>query len=727
MSGETQVSDLLNPLLIGTFGLVAVTTGATGLVVFLANRKRNWNRWLASFLVLISGNFLVQAIATSIGSGHDSLGLNQIASSEDWSSIGFLFLALDSPVLLYFSGLFPRRAQWIDRPLMLFLTCAPAVVFLILEGFTRALSSPSDVLDLPRLVFFLYLGSCYGAAAFRLLRACLEEPSMIMSDQVRVVAAGVAIVALPRVALVANDLGLAFWGMNDASAFVLRELPLRLVILWTLFAYLAREARRRATPARRDAALWITLTTGVALLALSLVWTFSSLILAWSNPSGSLWTTGAYAHHGLAYALRWLLFSAAMCYGIVRHEILAVDRFILGAASFAVFVIAEIPLVAIAVEFRGALFAAIVAAGCTVIAGVVGFGIKWRLDHLDSSAYLRTRALDAYRSLVASAIASRDLERRADEMERARKNLQISDREHSRLVAIAKWEEGSAIGQRLVLGRYDQMERLGSGGFATVHLARDRTTGDLVVLKRMRPEWTSDRAALDSALREMEVARRVSDPFLVAMHELARDGDELVLVLEYVPGGNLRVMLDRRGPLEPEEGTRIVRDVLSGLAALHDAGIVHGDVKPENVLLTAGGRAKLADFGAAHSRGGRRTLVRATPGRYSPGTIAYMPPERLAGRSGRSVHADVYGAGALAFELLAGWAFEPQFLATLRDPNRFREHPTDEAWRVYFCTALNPEPEQRFRDARSMLRAMPAHPPTMVGGTQRPRVHKSPR
>jgi len=123
-------------------------------------------------------------------------------------------------------------------------------------------------------------------------------------------------------------------------------------------------------------------------------------------------------------------------------------------------------------------------------------------------------------------------------------------------------------------------------------------------------------------------------------------------VTEYLAGGSLRVLLEKRGRLPVEQAIRIAADVCGGLAAAHAKGIVHRDVKPENILLTADGRAKVGDFGIAHvPRGAGSTSL--TQAGFQPGTLLYMSPEQIRGRpvDGRS---DVYQVGVLLYEMLAG-------------------------------------------------------------------------
>jgi serine/threonine-protein kinase len=254
--------------------------------------------------------------------------------------------------------------------------------------------------------------------------------------------------------------------------------------------------------------------------------------------------------------------------------------------------------------------------------------------------------------------------------------------------------------QRMVLGRYEVLRRLGAGGFATVYLARDLHGQRTVVLKRLQLNGAS--GSLEAALRELEVARRVSHPHIVAIHDVVALDDGALIVMDHAEGGSLRELLQNRGKLAPQEVARILREVLGALVALHGAGLVHGDLKPENVLLSGDGAVRVADFGIAHdAHPGTQTLADARAGAAS-GTPAYMDPEQLRGEPGGSA-SDLYAAGVLARELLTGRA--PSHAATERDS----ELP--HAWRAFLRRALAPRAE-RFASAGAMAAALPRERPS---------------
>jgi beta-lactam-binding protein with PASTA domain len=202
---------------------------------------------------------------------------------------------------------------------------------------------------------------------------------------------------------------------------------------------------------------------------------------------------------------------------------------------------------------------------------------------------------------------------------------------------------------RLLDGRYAVTARLAHGGMATVYLAMDTRLDRQVALKVMHAELARDDEFVRRFIGEAKSVARLSHQNVVAVFDQGSDGPFLYLAMEYVPGRTLKELLRERGRFPPAAALDIMTGVLDGLAAAHASGIVHRDVKPENVLLTADGRLKVADFGLARAQ--------ATTGHTRAGlligTVAYLPPEQVTGDS-TGPRSDVYSAGVVLFELLTG-------------------------------------------------------------------------
>jgi beta-lactam-binding protein with PASTA domain len=202
---------------------------------------------------------------------------------------------------------------------------------------------------------------------------------------------------------------------------------------------------------------------------------------------------------------------------------------------------------------------------------------------------------------------------------------------------------------QLLDGRYRVGSWIARGGMATVYLGIDTKLDRTVALKIAHPELAGDPEFVRRFMGEARSVARLSSPNVVAVYDQGADGDLLYLVMEYVPGRTLRELLRERGRLGPREALDIIDGVLTGLAAAHRSGIVHRDVKPENVLLGDRNTVKVADFGLARAASG----VSHTRTGMLIGTAAYLAPEQVA-RSTSDARTDVYAAGVMLFEMLTG-------------------------------------------------------------------------
>jgi tRNA A-37 threonylcarbamoyl transferase component Bud32 len=204
-------------------------------------------------------------------------------------------------------------------------------------------------------------------------------------------------------------------------------------------------------------------------------------------------------------------------------------------------------------------------------------------------------------------------------------------------------------------GRYRIEEQIAQGAASVVYRANDTTAGHPVALKVLDPRLSWDPNALERLRREVVVSRRVQHPGVVRVHDLVTDGDRAAVVQELVEGASLAELIARQGPLPVARTVGVARGVLEALAACHEKGILHRDLKPSNVLLEAGDRVRLIDFGIA--KVGLLTTVTHTGAVL--GTPGYQAPEVLRGER-PDLRADLYGVGILLFEMLAG---QPPFPA----------------------------------------------------------------
>jgi serine/threonine-protein kinase len=201
----------------------------------------------------------------------------------------------------------------------------------------------------------------------------------------------------------------------------------------------------------------------------------------------------------------------------------------------------------------------------------------------------------------------------------------------------------------LLDGRYLVEAKIATGGMSTVYRGTDTRLDRPVALKVMDARYAGNGQFLSRFQLEARTVARLKDPGLVAVYDQGLDAQHPFLVMELVEGGTLRELLRERGPMPPHAATAVLRPVLGGLAVAHRAGLVHRDVKPENVLISDDGEVKLADFGLV------RAVAQAgiTSTSVILGTAAYLSPEQVSsGNAGP--RSDVYSMGIMAYELLTG-------------------------------------------------------------------------
>jgi eukaryotic-like serine/threonine-protein kinase len=198
-------------------------------------------------------------------------------------------------------------------------------------------------------------------------------------------------------------------------------------------------------------------------------------------------------------------------------------------------------------------------------------------------------------------------------------------------------------------GRFRLERAAGHGGMATVYLGRDDELDRPVAIKLLAENLAGDQAFRERFLREARLAARLSHPNVVSVYDAGEDEGRPYIAMEYVEGETLGDVLAHRGRLRPEEVVELALQACRGLEHAHAAGLVHRDVKPQNLLLGGDGTLKIADFGIAHAAEATALTEVGTV----LGTAAYLSPEQAAGEEVTAA-ADVYSLGAVLYELLTG-------------------------------------------------------------------------
>ena len=271
-------------------------------------------------------------------------------------------------------------------------------------------------------------------------------------------------------------------------------------------------------------------------------------------------------------------------------------------------------------------------------------------------------------------------------------------------------------------GRYQIEREVGHGGMAVVYLARDLKHGRRVALKVLRPELSSV-MGVDRFPRENQLVARMQHPHILPLHDSGEAAGLLYYVMPFVDGDTLRQRLARTGPLSVGETVRLLREIADALAYAHGMGVMHRDIKPDNVMLS-GKHAIVTDFGVAKAvRDSARDKL--TTAGIAVGTPQYMAPEQATADERTNHRADLYALGVLGYEMLTG---EPLFTGgttqailsahVLQPPPDVRvrrpEVPAALAEALLKCVAK--DPDARWQSAEALTAALETMATTPSGG-----------
>jgi len=205
------------------------------------------------------------------------------------------------------------------------------------------------------------------------------------------------------------------------------------------------------------------------------------------------------------------------------------------------------------------------------------------------------------------------------------------------------------IGQ-ILGGRYRLIELLGQGGMATIYRATDTGLSRDVALKLLRPEYLRDPDFSSRFRHEAQAAASLSHPNVVTVHEVGLHEGYVFLAMEFVQGITLKQLVQGKGALPLEVGLRIAKQTCAGLTAAHEQGVVHRDVKPQNIILTPTSEVKIMDFGIARPL----NVQGVTATGLVIGTPQYMSPEQAQGKQDVDERSDIYSTGVVFYEMFTG-------------------------------------------------------------------------
>lgn len=657
---------------------VAALVGITFAVLLLpAARRSRAALWLAVFLALVAVNQGAETMRSLAETVPEKLA---------WYRLASVVASLD-PLALYLfaSHLRPGR---IRDPVRIALVAIPAFALAVWGAFLTTIPFINDRTFAYPITLSAFTGVVYTALLFWAMEGLLREPDR---PAWRPLFVAISVMAIPVSATLTSNL---FTGLGILVPFLqgqvsfLADMATTFVLVAAIAIVLVLRAPR--TPGRDDRRFVVLSIAGA--LSITFMLKLNSLSVWLLVNYGVPHINGADVVGRVGAAIRFLLFGAFASTALLRHDALGLSLAarrrlsrVLIALAFIILGAGLIPLTELLlVGHTGALTPLEI--GLLAAVAVLSQGFQRLVDGIAARIYgvpMRGDAAaagEAYRRAVSAAILAGRNPAEDPDLARLRDELGLDATTASILERMADEGEGGPLREGLhVGGRYQVQRFLGAGGSGRAFLALDTRLQRRVVLKEVRDVGDGGE---DAALAEARVAGGLASPHVVAVYDAFRRRGSWVLILEHAEGGSLEAAL-REGRVDPPRAAQLLRDVIEGVAAVHAKGIVHGDLKPQNVLLDAEGRARIADFGLARLARGRTAPLEGP----AMGTPDFMAPEQ---RKGAPITArtDVFALGLLARRLYAD-----------RPPA---------ALQPIVARATEEDPTRRYADAGDMLRALDA-------------------
>jgi hypothetical protein len=677
---------------------------ALAAVVVRYGRSRGANAFALVLLLLGFGNSLLSLSDSRgfVGRAPDASVFDRMAPYVDLAIV---------PPLFYFLATYPKPARWLPRGAW---GAAPFAMLALVPGalyaWDHALFTAEPGVFAPLLAWARLLGVGWPIGAVWLAWQALRMPELQRRSALMVAVGLAMILTFDDTVRVVSILILGFSVATPDAHLQLTFAvsAARLAGVAALGGLLLREALRRET---RDADFERRALAGllfpIALGAAFLAWEFAT--------DDNHYPERAVLAHSMT-----LIVGIVIAYALLRRKLLgvevkvrlAVKQSTVAAAFVGVYVVVSQGTQSL---LAGALgpYLGLAAAGMLVLAIVPlqRFAERFATAVVPVGGDLSEQKLEAYRAALEQAYASDGTitPNEAAMLSAMRAKLGITERDHAVMEhAVRRGGKPAGAGVDLapgasVLGKYRVAKFLGEGAYGRTYLAEDTVLKRSVVIKALRPERAGD----PELLKEAQTIGAIRHPNVVTLYDVEQVGTDAFIVMEHVEGGSLQARL-AMGALKAAEFRRVALGTLRALEAVHDAGAVHRDVKPSNVLLTQDGEPKLADFGIANVPGLETTKGTKTPA--AVGTIRYMSPEQARGREA-TPRSDLYSAAATLYEAYAGQPFleprpgesavELQMRAVAPGPFRRPVHGS-RALREWFAKALDLQAERRFASARAM-------------------------
>lgn len=623
---------------VASAGAVLILAGLS----FLGGRARPPGAFVFGLFGSLWG---VQIIAANL------VGLNRTA---DWAhTLYFVQVALSIPLpfLLVEFALAQGRSSrlWMSMRVATVVTAAVGALILLTAPGLIYGSGPSAPGPLYAILVVIPFYGAFAVALLALAYAMLNSPTPRTASRLKYVLIGVALFLAPLAGklTISNANAVALRG--SAADFLYFALFATLLGLcgWTAVK-LWRRARAAPIPAESRA--FRTTAWSLALpLGFGIAEGLVSIRVTDDFYTVGLWRLAAVAV--IAYGLaQWRIYdlpqragnAIAIASGATAAGATATAAY---GATTLVTATSTIPVIAGLI-----VLGAILAPTIRLARSIFGFGgASQRPSNREQELY--GQRIDSYRAAVEAAIARGSVIEDDAFLAALRDRFNISDAEDRVLRHYAK---SSVLVQRdrHAWEAFERLRLLGEGGGGRTWLARDRARDRLVVLKEPLERWQLEPAAREAVLREARIAAKIRHPNVVTVEEVVEGKGSPVIVMEYLEGGSLLNLIRSRGTLPWRDACGVALDALAGLEAVHAAGIIHHDIKPANILLTADGVPKLADFGIATPINSGKTVIQGAS--TFAGTYSYVAPEVRDSQSLGDRRSDVYSMAAVLHELLYG-------------------------------------------------------------------------
>lgn len=661
--------------------VAAVATGGFGVVVLSGNSERTANRFLAAFLFLISANHVAEFLRAYTTSP---------ASNVFWYQVASVFSALDPLLLYYFASIYPERNSLNDR----WKVGAVTGITVILAAFSVVRAPPG-----PRGAVAIWADVLWGTATVGIYLVVLGSVVHRLNVEgaegpLPLLVAALSVVTLPAIPrpfrsakhfISGYPIQFPIWeGALINILFTYGAVPLTAALLW--WSWASEEDLEARRVLRRSLLAGLGLTLLIYPLIVEAILEPAGIL------QGPLMSAFKTFGTGTGAALRWIAFSGLVSQAIVRHDMLGMS---LKARRRTARTLVATGVVGIAglglLGLRGAGMDAPLNMGWSdlvFLGGLAAFTQGFK-DLIDQAAHRfygvpppgnERAAMEVYREAVDQA-AEQGRDVKSDgELRRLEEELELDPATARTIREMATASSGFELEPGAeIAGRYRVADRLGETRAGSVCLARDELLDRDVVLKPVELGGGSD----DAALEEARTAGSIQHPNILAVHDVVEGDDAFLLVTEHAGQGSLAKKVRDEGPLGVEEGVRLVEDVLAGLQAVHDEGLVHRDVKPSNVLLTDSDVPKVSDFGVAQVRKDVDETFDEVD--VLAGTPAYMAPEQQRGEVA-TPGADLFAVGRLM--------------------GRCLEDPLPPGLKEIQERALEQAPEERWESAEAMREAL---------------------